>query len=34
MGKPIDKELALQLELHIEFQQNMFDVLRARQVVC
>lgn len=33
MGKPIDKELALQLELHIEFQQNMFHVLRGRQSI-
>ena len=33
MGKPIDKEQALQLELHIEFQQNMFHVLRAARIV-
>ena len=31
MGKDIDEGLAFQIELHLEFQQNMFNVLRNSQ---
>jgi len=27
MGKEVDREMALQIELQLEFQQNMFNVL-------
>ncbi len=31
MGKAVDEEMALQVELHLEFQKTVFHVLRGRQ---
>jgi hypothetical protein len=33
MGRKVDQEMALQIELHLEFQQSMFKVLRNPQRV-
>jgi hypothetical protein len=33
MGKDVDEELALQIELHLEFQKTVLSVLRKRQRV-
>ena len=33
MGKHVDDEMALHIELHLEFQRTMFHVLRREQPV-